>query len=128
MIEKKTQEDNNDMAKTGLAKYIIGYVLSVLLTLGAYFATVNNLFSSNTLLFIVYALAVLQLLVQLILFLHLGSEKKPRINLISFLFMVMVVVIIVLGSVWIMKNLHYNMTSEEAGQYIYKDEGYDKSE
>jgi cytochrome o ubiquinol oxidase operon protein cyoD len=55
------------------------------------------------------SLAFVQVIIQLIFFLHLGEEESPRWNLISFLFMVGVVFIIVAGSLWIMFNLDYRM-------------------
>ncbi len=73
------------------------------------------------------ALAVTQLLVQLLFFLHLGRESKPRWNLIVLAFAVMVVVIVVFGSLWIMKNLQYNhghQTPEETDKFLIHDEGY----
>jgi cytochrome o ubiquinol oxidase operon protein cyoD len=62
------------------------------------------------LLAVVVGLAVAQLLVQLVFFLHLGREPKPRQNLVVFLFMLLVIGILVIGSLWIMHNLNYHMT------------------
>ena len=82
------------------ASYGLGYLLCLGLTLAAYFSAS-------------YAIAVstglLQIIVQLILFLHLNSEKRPRWNLIVFLFMVLIAAILVIGSLWIMANLDYRM-------------------
>jgi cytochrome o ubiquinol oxidase operon protein cyoD len=50
-------------------------------------------------------LAIVQAIVQAILFLHVGQEDKPRWETISFCFMVMCVLIIVIGSLWIMHDL-----------------------
>lgn len=109
------------------AAYIVGFMLSIVLTLAAYFAIVNDWFSGTAALLFVTALAVAQLLVQLLFFLHLGQERGPRWNLMSFLFAGMVVFIVVIGSIWIMYNLDYNMTRtmtpEEIDQLIIEDEG-----
>jgi cytochrome o ubiquinol oxidase operon protein cyoD len=72
-------------------------------------------------------LAVGQLLVQLGLFLHMGSEPKPRWNLMATLFSLMVVIIVVGGSLWIMNNLNYNMMSpSDTDNAIMHDEGIHK--
>ncbi len=110
----------------GLKSYITGFVLSVGLTLMAYFIVIEDKFPGKTLLYLVSTLAVAQLLVQLVFFLHLGRESKPRLNLVMLLFAVMVVVIVVFGSLWIMINLdnnHETMSPKEAGQYLLEDEG-----
>lgn len=92
-----------------IKSYLIGFLLSIILTLGSYFSVVYELLSGWLLLGTIAVLAVIQSIVQLFLFLHLGSEEKPRWNLMTFLFMVSVIVIIVFGSVWIMYNLDYRM-------------------
>lgn len=89
--------------------YTIGFALSVGLTLAAYYVVVNDVFARRELVAAIVGLAVAQLLVQLFFFLHLGKESKPRWNLIVFMFMLMVVGIVVIGSLWIMDNLDYNM-------------------
>lgn len=111
---------------TSLLTYSLGFGISLVLTLLAYFAVTDNWFASTGLLVFVVTLALVQLIAQLILFLHLGSESKPRWNLYALLFAIMVIVIIVFGSLWIMYNLDYhhgnhNLSPEE----IIKDEGFE---
>lgn len=107
--------------------YIVGFVLSIVLTLVAYFAVVNDWMSGFGALIFVSTLAVLQLLVQLLFFLHMGQERGPQWNLMTFLYAGMVVVIVVIGSIWIMYNLDNNMmhkmTPEQIDQSIIEDEG-----
>ncbi len=104
--------------------YVVGFVMSLLLTLIAYLAVVNHMLSTPVLIATILGLAVIQLAVQLRLFLHLGQEAKPRWNLLAFAFMGLVVAILVLGSLWIMNNLDYHMGSPaETDHYIMEDEG-----
>jgi len=91
------------------ATYAIGFVSSVALTLLAYAIVAYDLLWGNMAIIAIVGLAAVQLLVQLVLFLHLGREPKPRWNLLAFLSMSIVLVIIVVGSLWIMQNLNYNM-------------------
>lgn len=91
-----------------IAKYTIGFVLSLILTGIAYVLVVQS--SSNPwLLPALGVLALVQMIVQLVFFLHLGDEAKPRYKTISFVFMGGIMFIIVAGSLWIMANLDYNM-------------------
>jgi cytochrome o ubiquinol oxidase operon protein cyoD len=107
-----------------LASYITGFVLSLAFTLTAYLLVSRHTFASGPLIAAIVVLAVIQLLVQLVLFLHLGSEPKPRWNLVVSLFAALVVFILVFGSLWIMNNLNYHMMSPaNTDQYIIHDEG-----
>jgi len=87
----------------------LGFVLAVGLTLAAYFVVVDHWLYGVWVVVAIVALAVAQLLVQLIFFLHLGREGKPRWNLAAFFFMLIFLFIIIAGSLWIMYNLNYNM-------------------
>ncbi len=70
---------------------------------------INHLFNKNVLVAIILIFALMQLLVQLIFFLHLGREAKPRWNLIMLISTFGIVLLIVVGSIWIMDHLNYNM-------------------
>lgn len=111
-----------------IARYAIGYILSLILTLTAYNLVVYR--SANIWLVAgLLVMAVAQMIVQLVFFLHLGEEASPRYKLTSFLFMSGVLVIIVVGSIWIMNNLDYNMMNmspQEKTDYMttQKDKGF----
>jgi cytochrome o ubiquinol oxidase operon protein cyoD len=110
------------------ASYFTGFGISLALTLAA-FALATLYIDSNgdaypklVTVGMLLGLAVMQLIAQLVFFFHLGREPKPRLNTISFLFMLMVVGIIGLGSIWIMYNLNYNMTEQEVETFIQQEE------
>lgn len=85
--------------------YVLGLIVCTILTLIPYYTVVHHLLSGWHLLAIVVGSGIIQAFIQLILFLHLGDEARPRWNLMSFLFMALVLIIIVFGSLWIMHNL-----------------------
>lgn len=103
--------------------YILGFVLSLILTVGSYFLVSEHVFSNAVLVPVLISLALIQLGVQLFCFLHLGQEKKPRWNLIFFVTTVGIIFIVVVGSIWIMHHLNYNMTPRGMDSYIMQDEG-----
>lgn len=111
--------------------YITGFVLSLILTLASYSIVLQHVnshhstFSHTFIVFWIVAFALTQLVVQLVCFLHLGRESKPRWNLAAFSFMILVVVIVVFGSIWIMNNLNYNMVhgGKDVDTYMMQDEG-----
>lgn len=105
-----------------LRLYVVGFAWSVLLTLGAYVAVVSHMLARRDLIIYIMILAIIQVWVQLYFFLHLGSEPKPRWNIWTFLFMSLILLIIVIGSLWIMHNLNYNMmSSHETNEYMLKE-------
>ncbi len=89
--------------------YVWAFILSIVLTLAAYFFVVEKVFSPGVLLGVIIGLGVVQAFVQLVLFLHLGREGKPHWNTLTFLFMLSILLIVVIGSLWIMNHLEYNM-------------------
>lgn len=131
-------ESSNGSFKT----YTSGFILSLSLTGTAFWLAHKHIVShhvspsDNVMLAALAALAVVQLFVQLVFFLHLDRESKPRWNNVVLAFAVTVVVIIVGGSIWIMTNLNYHhegfgkthdghtlTTPSQTNRYIIKDEG-----
>jgi cytochrome o ubiquinol oxidase operon protein cyoD len=120
-MEYKSQESSHG----SVGSYVAGFVLSLMLTLTAYLMVLRHVnsyhtaISHDTLIFMLVGLALTQLLTQLIFFLHMDRESKPRWNMTVLLFAVTVVVIIVFGSLWIMDNLNYHQPSaEQINKYI----------
>ncbi|MSR70669.1 cytochrome o ubiquinol oxidase subunit IV [Candidatus Kaiserbacteria bacterium] len=102
-----------------LRTYSIGFGISLLLTLGAFGLLQEHLNNQHTfpphsaMVPILVALALAQLLVQLIFFLHLGDEDKPRWNLTLFAFALIIVAILVGGTLWIMHTLAHSQMQEQ---------------
>lgn len=103
--------------------YVTGFVLSIVLTVTAYLLVVHHALSRRILIGAVVGLALVQFLVQLVFFLRLGREAKPRWKLAVFLFMVMVVLVLVFGSLWIMTSLNYRMTPSQINTYMNNQAG-----
>ncbi len=92
-----------------VTSYIIGFALSILITVAAFLIVGNKVFPIMGLYLSITVLALLQLLVQLSFFLHLNFKSEGRWNLMAFIFTLIVVLILVFGSMWIMYSLNYNM-------------------
>lgn len=89
-----------------------GFFISLLLSLAAYFIILNPEhfnFSVNTAIIVIFALALIQALVQLIFFINVWNEKGPLWNLITFISTVSILFIVIFFSIWIMNHLNYNM-------------------
>ena len=92
-----------------IRSYTIGYLLSAILTIAVYFAVMTKSWDATVLAAVVLVAAILQLLVQSKFFLHLKSGKQGGWKLYSYLFTWIMVIIVVVGSLWVMMNLNYNM-------------------
>lgn len=93
-----------------LGRYITGFITALVLSILAYQLTISGWIANGVWLAgILLALAAAQMLVQVAFFLHLRSEQKPRWQTYSYIFTWAMLLIIVVGSIWIMRNLDYNM-------------------
>lgn len=93
-----------------VSTYIVGLVLSVILTLAAFHAVALHALSTDALYIVVAGCGVLQMLVQIFCFLRMkASRADRRWNFVALVFTFIVMVIVVGGSLWIMYNLNYNM-------------------
>jgi cytochrome o ubiquinol oxidase operon protein cyoD len=108
-----------------LASYISGFVLSLIFTLSAYIITVSHVFNLWAVVVIISILAFAQFVVQMVLFLHLGSEQRPRWKLMVFGMMATIVIIIVAGSLWIMTALNGRMmpSTHQQEKYMKSQQG-----
>lgn len=92
-----------------LKSYIIGFILSIALTVIPYMIVVKHSLSIDAIAISVVAIGIIQLLVQLVFFLHLNTGKDGQDNLLAFVFTFLIIAIIVSGSLWIMYNMNVNM-------------------
>ncbi len=103
--------------------YVIGFLLSLVFTFIPYYMVVNKSASSSTLLAVILGIAFVQMLVQIFFFLHLGRGPKPFYNVVFFVSTVGIILIVVGGSIFIMNNLHYNMTPADTSKKLIEKEG-----
>jgi len=107
-----------------ILRYCAGAIISTLLTTGIYVITVNGVFDSALIIgTIILVVALIQLVIQLYFFLHVNEGKKPRWQLYSLWFAAVMIMVVVVGSIWIMKNLDYNMgmSAEQMHQYMLEE-------
>jgi cytochrome o ubiquinol oxidase operon protein cyoD len=114
---------NDDYAER-YTSYSLGFLLSVAFTLIAFALVITDVLPSTFTIAIIVLLAIAQLFVQLLFFLHLGEESKPRMSSQAFAFMGIIVFILVAGTLWIMANLDYTTMPKTTESEIIKDEGY----
>jgi cytochrome o ubiquinol oxidase subunit IV len=109
-----TSHESDYDADTGASygtyqSYIIGFVLSVALTLLSFYLVSSGAVSPKALYLSVGFLAIAQFFVQTVYFLHLNPRSNSSWNLISFMFTVLMTAVLVIGTMWIMFNLYEKM-------------------
>lgn len=112
-------EDEDDLApgfgseeaepRAALMSYAIGLVLSILLTAASFYVLKTDLIWRPAIPVALLALAVAQIGVHLVFFLHITTAPDNTNNVLALAFGVLIVVLIVAGSLWIMQHLDHNM-------------------
>jgi cytochrome o ubiquinol oxidase operon protein cyoD len=92
-----------------LGGYLAGYFVAMLLTMAAFVAAGTHGLTSSSATAAITVLAIAQMLVHLIFFLHISTSSNQRTNILAFVLTATVVAMIVVGSLWIMSHLHANM-------------------
>lgn len=109
----KTQvaaEPDYGTGKKKLNIYIVGILLCIVLTLIPFWAVMTHKLSNASSFTVIFGAAILQFFTQVICFLRLnGKTAQSRINVMSFIFTIVVLVAIIGGSLWIMWALGYHM-------------------
>ncbi|MCJ8162264.1 MULTISPECIES: cytochrome o ubiquinol oxidase subunit IV [Acinetobacter] len=100
----------SDAAHGTVKQYTIGFIVSVLLTIVPFYMAMNpENFGRGATLAVIGITAVAQVLVQLIFFLHMNSSAEQRWNVIAFIYTILTIAVLLIGSVWVMNYLHFNM-------------------
>ena len=105
-----SHDHNSAGASHGNTKqYTIGFILSVILTVIPFGMVMAGGFGRGIVMAVIAITAVAQVLVQLVYFLHMNSSSEQRWNVIAFIYTVLCIAVLLVGSVGIMNYLHYNM-------------------
>ncbi|WP_420991584.1 cytochrome o ubiquinol oxidase subunit IV [Cupriavidus sp. 30B13] len=89
--------------------YVIGFVLAVILTVIPFRLVMGGSLDAGTTLAVILGLAVVQIVVHLVYFLHMDRSSEQRWNVMALAFTALILVIVVAGSLWIMHNMNHNM-------------------
>jgi cytochrome o ubiquinol oxidase subunit IV len=95
----------------GLGSYIIGLGLATLLTIVSFFVARTTLVWEPSIPVALVVLAVAQMGVHLVFFLHITTGPDNVNNVMALAFGVLIVLLILTGSLWIMAHMNHNMMS-----------------
>ena len=89
--------------------YTAGLGLAILATIASFIVSQTNLLWAPGIPVGLVVLAVAQIGIHLVFFLHLGSGPDSTNNILALAFGVLIVFLIITGSVWIIANLNSNV-------------------
>jgi cytochrome o ubiquinol oxidase operon protein cyoD len=105
----------------GVGRYTTGFLLSLGLTVLSFGAIWGGWAPPGAALAVIVVLALAQLLVQLVYFLHLGRSPDARENTVVFVLTALLILILVAGSLWVMHNANQNMMPLSPKQALSRD-------
>jgi cytochrome o ubiquinol oxidase subunit IV len=89
--------------------YSAGLALAIVATIVSFVVSQTNLIWAPGIPVGLIVLALAQIGVHLVFFLHLGSGPDSTNNILALAFGVLIVLLVIAGSVWIIANLNSNM-------------------
>ena len=90
--------------------YTVGLALAILATIGSFIVAQTSLLWPPGIPVGLIVLALAQIGIHLVFFLHLGSGPDNTNNILALAFGLLIVFLVITGSIWIIANLAANMT------------------
>jgi cytochrome o ubiquinol oxidase operon protein cyoD len=122
MSEQATERDRHDLAPGDeedvriaprLVGYLVGLGLSILLTATSFFVAGTDLVWQPSIPVALTVLAIAQMGVHLVFFLHITTGSDNTNNVMALAFGLLIVFLVIGGTVWIMAHLNQNMIPME---------------
>ena len=99
------KHDKHEEHDSDLRSYLWGFVFSVALSVAAFGVMLGQHFGPETTMVVLGCLGLLQLFVQLRYFLHIDGRRENQEDLYLILFSVLVLMMMVIGTVWVLGDL-----------------------
>jgi cytochrome o ubiquinol oxidase subunit IV len=120
MSDANNHPDENDVGpgfmdavdhgvRPGIRNYLIGFGLAALLTAASFYTVYTHLIWQPAIPIALIALAIAQIGVHLVFFLHLTTAPDNTNNVLALIFGVLIVALIIGGSLWIMGHMNDRM-------------------
>ena len=89
--------------------YVVGFILSVVLTAVPFWLVMNKVLPSNLTAFVILGFAAVQIVVHMVYFLHMNAKVEGGWSMLALIFTGALVIIMLSGSIWVMYHLNTNM-------------------
>jgi len=98
-----------DRRESSVSSLLMGLGFSVVLTLASFWAASTDLIYGPGVPLLLGVLAIAQMGVHLVFFLHITTGPDNTNNVLALAFGLLIVFLVIGGSLWIMANLNHNM-------------------
>lgn len=102
-------EHEDPEVASSVRSYLIGLVLATVLSGVSFYLARSTLVWAPSIPIALSVLALAQIGVHLVFFLHITTGKDSINNVLALAFGILIVMLLVFGSLWIMSNLNRNM-------------------
>jgi cytochrome o ubiquinol oxidase operon protein cyoD len=100
---------HSDVPHVSAGGYLLDFVLAVVLTVASFLSVTSGAFKGESALVVLAVLAAVQVIVHVVFFLHVNTSKGQRWHLLSFAYTIAMSLILIVGTVWVMHNVHMLM-------------------
>lgn len=104
-----SSKGHGGQAHGSVKEYVIGLILSVVLTVIPFYMVISGSWSDTATLAVIVVTAIAQILVQMVFFLHMNGSSEQSWLTLSAIYTIFIVVFIIIGSIWIFEHLNHNM-------------------
>ncbi len=109
-------DHHDDGPHVTMRDYVIGFVLSIVLTAIPFWLVMNKIIENRTVAVLVLGgLAIAQILVHMVYFLHMNGKIEGGWTMLSTIFTVVFVGIAIAGTLWVMFYMNANMMPSHNG-------------
>jgi cytochrome o ubiquinol oxidase subunit IV len=109
VFDDRTPGVEQEESTANFLSYTAGLGLAVLATIASFVVSQTNLLWAPGIPVGLVVLALAQIGVHLVFFLHLGSGPDQTNNVLALAFGLLIVFLVITGSIWIIANLNANM-------------------
>ncbi|WP_062226981.1 cytochrome o ubiquinol oxidase subunit IV [Aureimonas frigidaquae] len=104
------EHHHQDGAHGTMKGYVIGFVLSVVLTVIPFLIAMRETgMGPQVTAFVIMGFAAVQIVVHMVYFLHMNTRSEGGWNMLALVFTLVITVIMLAGSLWVMYHLNTNM-------------------
>ena len=111
LLDDRTPGVEEHESTASVLSYSVGFGLAVAATIVSFIVAQTNLLWPPGVPVGLIVLALAQIGVHLVFFLHLGSGPDNTNNILALAFGVLIVFLVIGGSIWIIANLNDNLTA-----------------
>ncbi|PID63889.1 MAG: cytochrome o ubiquinol oxidase subunit IV [Gammaproteobacteria bacterium] len=104
-----SHQDSSGQSHGSVKEYLTGLALSLVLTFIPFGLVAMSSMTPGSIMAIIIACAIAQLLVQGIFFLHMNGDSSQSWNTTSAIYVISTILFFVIGTIWIFNHLNHNM-------------------